>query len=250
MGIGPLARSADLFVDTIGNELLVYDTLSRRAHSLNDVSATVWKACDGTRSPNQIASHTGLDLAAVELALDNLADIELISGHQRTGISRRTALRRVTVGAAGLTVGAAAAGGVAAALPVIRSITAPSAAMALSHGSACTSQSCDAGSFCNQYSRCVSGSARPIDSSCGGANGECSYGDHCNGSSRCATGHAGNNFHPCTANSQCNYGLYCSGNGSCHAGAALPNGHTCHSTSSCAHGSSCDSMMGFTCQKL
>jgi hypothetical protein len=101
----PLARSADLIVDNIGDELLVYDTLSSRAHSLNVVGAAVWKACDGTRNAEEIAAQTGLDLAAVELALDNLADIELISGHQRIGISRRTALRRITVGAAGLTVG-------------------------------------------------------------------------------------------------------------------------------------------------
>jgi hypothetical protein len=37
MGSGPLARSADLIVDNIGDELLVYDSLNNRAHSLNTV---------------------------------------------------------------------------------------------------------------------------------------------------------------------------------------------------------------------
>jgi hypothetical protein len=244
-----LARSADLFVDTIGDELLVYDVLSKRAHSLNNVSATVWKACDGTRTGADIAAHTGVDLAAVELALDNLADIELISGHRRTGISRRTALRRIGVGAAGLTVGAAAAGGIAAALPVIRSITAPNAAMALSQGATCTSQSCGKGSHCNQYGYCHSGSGHVVGDACEGTD-SCLYGDHCNGSSKCATGQAGADSHPCTANSQCNYYLYCSGNGSCHSGKAPKKGDGCQSTSSCAYRSYCDSGMGFTCQPL
>jgi hypothetical protein len=162
----PLARSADLIVDNIGDELLVYDTLSNRAHSLNNVSAAVWQACDGTRNAEEIAAQTGLDLAAVELALDNLADIELISGHQRTGISRRTALRRITVGAAGLAV----------ALPVIRSITAPTAAMAGSGGktgNTCVSNdnskgSCSPASIshCSYNSYCVAGPVVPNSSSC------------------------------------------------------------------------------------
>jgi len=182
----PLARSADLFVDTIGDELLVYDMTCHRAHSLNDVSAAVWKACDGTRSREQIAADTGLDLAAVELALDNLSDIELISGHQRTGISRRTALRRITVGAAGLTVGAAAAGGIAAALPVIRSIHAPSAAMATSGGKAgnsCTTpdnsmSSCSSTSHCSYYSHCVPGAAIPRNSACT-SSPQCGFSSFC-----------------------------------------------------------------------
>ena len=43
-------RSVDLIVDTIGDELLVYDTSNNRAHSLNKNAAAVWKACDGTRT--------------------------------------------------------------------------------------------------------------------------------------------------------------------------------------------------------
>jgi len=60
MNNGPLARSADLIVDSVGDELLVYDSVSHRAHSLNSVGAAVWRACDGTgivsRSPPSRAS--------------------------------------------------------------------------------------------------------------------------------------------------------------------------------------------------
>lgn len=178
----PLARSADLIVDSIGDELLVYDTSSSRAHSLNAVVAAVWKACDGTRSPEQIAAHTGLDPAAVELALDNLAEIELISGHKRTGISRRSALRRITVGAAGLTVGAAAAGGVAAALPVIRSITAPTAAKAVSNCTAVFNK-------CTLTTDCCSG--------------------HCSGDGFCRSSPAVGSGQPCDGVNQCEIGSQC-----------------------------------------
>jgi hypothetical protein len=181
MSKGPRARSADLIVDNIGDELLVYDIESSRAHSLNNVGAAVWRACDGTRSAEQIAAHTGLDPSAVELALDNLSDVELISGHERTGISRRTALRRITVGAAGLAV----------ALPVIRSITAPTAAMALSTtctvaGDTCnlSTLACCSGSFCDGSSKCHVGSGVSRSQPCRGNNSYCRYGSVCSSGSQ------------------------------------------------------------------
>jgi hypothetical protein len=150
--------------------LLVYDTSTSRAHSLNTVSAAVWKACDGTRNANEIAVHIDLDLAAVELALDNLSDVELISGHRRTGISRRTALRRITVGAAGLAV----------ALPVIRSISAPTAAMAASGCDNSTNpcstpgQCCNGTSYCDGNSECRVGAPQALGSHCS-ATDQCQY---------------------------------------------------------------------------
>jgi Coenzyme PQQ synthesis protein D (PqqD) len=172
----PLARSADLIVDSIGDELLVYDTRNSRAHSLNNVGAAVWQACDGTRTLEEIAEFTGVDPAAVELALDNLADIELISGHERIGISRRTALRRITVGAAGLAI----------ALPVIRSITAPTAAMAYGmSGQACTTQEfCGTGSYCSAFGLCHTGTGK-------------ASGEHCSHTSSCLKGAI------CLASSKC-----------------------------------------------
>jgi hypothetical protein len=181
MSKGPRARSADLIVDNIGDELLVYDTQSNRAHSLNTVGAAVWKACDGTRSSEEIAAHAGLDPAAVELALDNLADIELISGHQRTGISRRTALRRITVGAAGLAV----------ALPVIRSITAPTAALAVSgcnnaggncHTAMNISASCCLTSYCSAGGFCRVGTGKAAGEQCSRTS-QCELGQICLASS-------------------------------------------------------------------
>jgi hypothetical protein len=213
MSRGPLARSADLIVDNIGDELLVYDTSTNRAHSLNTVSAAVWKACDGTRNANEIAVHIDLDLAAVELALDNLSDVELISGHRRTGISRRTALRRITVGAAGLAV----------ALPVIRSISAPTAAMA---GSACDRN----GSSCDTTASCCSGIS------------DCLFS---RGHSKCRPiGFCDNGLLPCTTDASCCTDSYCAGTGRpsgvCYGGTPKSSGQTgCIGNSSCAFPSFC-----------
>jgi len=141
---------------------------------LNDVSAAVWKACDGTRGIDEIATETGLDLAAAQLALDSLAEIELISGHERTGISRRTALHRISVGAAGLAI----------ALPVIRSITAPTAAMAYCTGAGghCTSTNeCCVSSVCNGSSSCRFYNTILAPGDVCADNAQCDHGSNCLG---------------------------------------------------------------------
>jgi coenzyme PQQ synthesis protein D (PqqD) len=150
----PLARKDGLIVDSIGDELLVYDVASSRAHSLNAVAADVWRACDGDRDLGQLAEFTGLDRSAVELALNNLQEVGLISRYEPSGVSRRVVLRRLSLTAAGLAVG----------LPVIRSITAPTAAMA--YAISCpNSGQCPHpdGSFCGSNGKCVSsGGNRPV----------------------------------------------------------------------------------------
>ena len=162
----PVARSSDLIVDTIGDELLIYDTLDHRAHSLNAVASAVWRACDGTRTTTEIAEHTRLDPVAVELALDNLTEIGLLDGHASTGINRRAALRKMSLAAAG----------VAVVLPVIRSITAPTAAMAYGMHSKnvqhagfvagpCSADACSPGSVCDSVGP-SHGCARSAEQSC------------------------------------------------------------------------------------
>jgi coenzyme PQQ synthesis protein D (PqqD) len=185
MRIVPVARSAELVVDSVGDELLVYDMRNSRAHSLNTVAAAVWRACDGERDLGAIAAETGFAREVVELALDNLAELELISGHHSGGISRRTVLRKLSVGAAGLAI----------ALPVMRSITAPTAAMAAGYGCTkyrtdkCTGQSCcdsdgDAG-FCDGSSNCSALRTPPVPGGNCFFNASCLFGSACNSSSTC-----------------------------------------------------------------
>ena len=150
--IETVARSEGLLVEPMGDELLVFEPATGRAHSLNPPAASVWRACDGTRDLDALAEHCGLDPVAVALALDSLRACELLIGFEGPRVSRRQALRRAAMLGAGI-----------AAVPVIRSIIAPSAAMAASTacvppGDACTGQSCceTAGVawFCNADSLC------------------------------------------------------------------------------------------------
>ena len=152
----PLAQSTGLLEEPLGDELLLFDERSHRAHSLNATATLVWRACDGTRTRDQLATDCGLDPSLVDLALERLAASQLLvkSATPSQRISRRAVFRRTAI--AGATLGVA--------LPVIRSITAPSAAMAASgglhpgrhpgNGALCSSghrgnaPSCDASSRC------------------------------------------------------------------------------------------------------
>lgn len=114
----PKARETDLVVETFEREVLVYDTRNNRAHSLSALAAQVWRACDGTRSPQEIASSLGLGQDEVNDGLARLDEANLFEARIFES-SRRRFIRQV---------------GTAAGLLVIASITAPRAALAKSPG--------------------------------------------------------------------------------------------------------------------
>jgi hypothetical protein len=175
----PVARSEDLLVEPMGDELLVFDSTTDRAHSLNAAAASVWRACDGTRNIDALAESCELDPVAVELALDSLRNCDLLIDFEGPRVSRRQALRTAAVLGAGI-----------AAVPVIRSIVAPTVAMAASSacvqtGNACTAEAtCCSSNFCNSHAVCRSGSATP-SSSCTPGQGSCSLGSRCSLTGRC-----------------------------------------------------------------
>jgi hypothetical protein len=117
----PHARSNELVVEELGDELLVYDLATDEAHSLSDVAARVWRACDGETDPDAIGVALGLDDEAVDDALKQLHYCNLLEDMPADGgITRRgMSLRVMKLGAA------------AAAAPLIVSIAAPTAAMAV-----------------------------------------------------------------------------------------------------------------------
>jgi hypothetical protein len=101
----------------------------------------VWRACDGQRDVEEIAIACELPHDVVRLTLAELADIQLLevseNGDRPSGprVSRRQVLRRAALTGAG----------VGLAFPVIRSITAPSIAMAASGKTALPPLSAGAG---------------------------------------------------------------------------------------------------------
>src|SRR5215216_6291875 len=102
----PLRRSNDLIIEEVGDELLVYDSLAHRGHSLSSDAVKVWRACDGRSTSEQLSAKLGLDHATVARALEELAGCDLLEespslAPKREGVTRREAgLKLAKVGAA------------------------------------------------------------------------------------------------------------------------------------------------------
>lgn len=121
----PLARNEALVVEELGDELLVYDLKRDEAHSLGTVAAQVWKACDGKTTIDELASQLGLDRDAVVEAVDGLGVCMLLDEGPDSADDASRLTRR------GLSLKAVKLGAAAAATPLIVSIAAPTAAMAV-----------------------------------------------------------------------------------------------------------------------
>ncbi len=102
------ARSKDLLVQKLKEELLVYDLKSEVAHCLNPLTALIWEHADGKTSIAEMAAllsdklNMQADERIVWEALDCLAKANLLE-HQITvpeeakGITRRDLIRQVAV---------------------------------------------------------------------------------------------------------------------------------------------------------
>lgn len=116
-----------MIVERLDDELLVYDSERDEAHCLSALAARVFELCDGSHSPAELAGLAGVSGEEVARVLGELSERDLLaatSGSLRFH-SRRDVVRRATI------AGAAVAG----AAPLIKSIIAPTAALA---GSNCT----------------------------------------------------------------------------------------------------------------
>lgn len=126
----PKARTRDIVIQELENETLIYDLKANKALCLNQTSATVWKYCNGENSVAEIADKLSVEFKkfvseeVVKFAIEQLNKENIIenqaeiSTHFST-FSRREAIRRI-----GLTS--------AVMLPIISSVTAPTALQAQS----------------------------------------------------------------------------------------------------------------------
>ena len=124
----PLARTDQLVVQVLPDEVLVYDLGRHEAHCLNKASAAVWKLCDGKTTVAEMSRRLGRELAApvdydfVWLALSQLRRFHLLEeGGGSLGalqVSRRDLVRKYLPAAL--------------ALPLILSVPAPTPAQAAS----------------------------------------------------------------------------------------------------------------------
>lgn len=117
-GSNPVMRKNNLITTTTGSDQIVYDRDNNSVHTLSSSVSDVWLRCDGTRSAAMIAAETGLPIETVQMALQQLMAVSLITGHDKVSSpsgSRRRLLKRAGMGAT-------------VAIPVIVSVTAPAAA--------------------------------------------------------------------------------------------------------------------------
>ena len=126
----PRRKQEHLVLETVDDELLVYDELRHQAHALNATSALIWQHCDGVHSPEDLArilksrfdtEHAG-ELA--RLALQSLRRAGLLEEPAGAAWYGRRISRRDLARKLGTT------GKLAALVPVVTSIVAPTAAQA------------------------------------------------------------------------------------------------------------------------
>jgi hypothetical protein len=130
MSYFPKSRDEEIVVQSFNDEILIYDLAVNKAFCLNKTSMMVWQLCNGDNSIREIGQKLGSELKSpvsedvVRLALDQLKRENLLENGEEfqiesTGLTRREIVRRA--GLASMI-----------ALPLISSLLAPTAAMAVS----------------------------------------------------------------------------------------------------------------------
>jgi hypothetical protein len=113
-------RRSTTHVETLHGELCIYEWTTKTVHALNPAAGRVWEMCDGSTTVDEMIAAVRRDLSApgaqsiVEHALMQFDRASLLEAGTLAGVgprlSRRALLRRI---------------GVAAAIPVVTSIVAP-----------------------------------------------------------------------------------------------------------------------------
>ena len=126
----PVARKDNLVIQELPDEILIYDLETNKAHCLNQTAASVWKSCDGKNTVAEISvlitgtSGRSADEDLIWLAIDQLNEKNLLETRATprfSGQTRREVIKKVGLAAV-------------IALPIVRSLVAPTVAWA---GSTC-----------------------------------------------------------------------------------------------------------------
>lgn len=151
----PQARTEGLVIQTLPDEVLIYDLQRHKAHCLNGSAAIIWNHCDGKTTVTEMAGlleqelNRPVDEAMVLYGLDQLEKARLLARTKAGQAPKGRMTRREAVRNMGL---AAVIG-----LPLVTSILAPTAVQAATcraTGAACgTGAQCCSG-VCNSMT-CV-----------------------------------------------------------------------------------------------
>jgi hypothetical protein len=149
----PRARKDGLVIKELPNETLVYDLERDEAHCLNQTAALVWKRCDGKTTVARMAGllqdqlDTSVNADVVWLAIKQLQRFHLVESYAEETEAMPSVSRRNLV----LKYAPAAL-----VLPLIMSISAPTAAQA-STNPACATPPFPDGCPCTNDSDCING---------------------------------------------------------------------------------------------
>lgn len=148
MRLFPIARTSEIIIQELEQELLVYDLTTNHAYQLNKTLMIVYQACDGKTSFSELQRKHKFTDDLLNFALDELQRNNLLSGARTeyfAEMSRRAAIKKVGLGTL-------------VALPVISALAAPSAAAAASNcaatGQSCTVDLLRQGDCCRTTDRC------------------------------------------------------------------------------------------------
>lgn len=148
----PRARKDGLVIKELVNETLVYDLERDEAHCLNQTAAVVWKHCDGKTTIARMTRliqgqlNTSVNDDVVWLAIKQLRQFHLVEGYAEETVAMPSVSRRNLV----LKYAPAAL-----VLPLILSISAPTAAQA-STNPACATPPFPQGCACQTDNDCDS----------------------------------------------------------------------------------------------
>jgi hypothetical protein len=147
----PIARKAGLVIQEMPEEVLVFDMDTNKAHCLNETAAFVWKACDGKNTVTDISRMFGnqsgksVDENLVWLAIDQLNENNLLEeaiSANFNGQTRRDVIKKIGLAAV-------------IALPIVSSLVAPTAALAVACSGTVTNCTLPGGGVCNNGTPCT-----------------------------------------------------------------------------------------------
>jgi hypothetical protein len=153
MKLLPVARTEDIVIQEVDQEILIYDLKNNKAFCLNETSSIIFQACSKKTSFDELKRKHKFSEDIIFLALDELRRENLLAENQQynspfAGMSRREAIRKVAFASV-------------AALPVIAFLVAPTAVMSASAcrcvnpGGCLTQTSCPSTNNCNASGVCA-----------------------------------------------------------------------------------------------
>ena len=125
-----LARSEDIVVEELEDEILVYDSKNKRAHCLGTTAARVWRACDGKTDVGALSKSLDLSVDTVNQALAGLEEASELTHTQGLEVVQAGSGNGDGMTRRQMTLRSAKVGGAAIAAPLIYSIAVPSPAAA------------------------------------------------------------------------------------------------------------------------